>query len=120
MVALLWDVTLGLILTVGVRGRGAHIVVYTDDLDGVAPRTELVAAQEDGEGLAEVGVEGIDDGVERGVCPAKPDKHVEGGGADGAGEVLGTVRLAERNHAVKDEEGQPAAHKHSHDDRERL
>lgn len=118
MVALFWDVTLGLILTVGVRGRGAHVVVNTDDLDGVAPRTEPVAAQQDGEGLAEVSVEGIDDGVERGVCPAEPHKHIEGGGAD-TGEVSGTVRqvrLTEWHHAVKDKEGQPAAHKHSHDD----
>lgn len=119
MVALLWDVTLGLILlTVGVRSRGAHVVVNTDDLDGVAPWAEPVAAQKDGEGLAEVGVEGIDDGVERRVCPAKPHKHIKGGGAD-AGEVRGAVRqvrLTEWNHAVKDEEGQPAAHKNSHDD----
>lgn len=115
MVALLGDVTLGLILlTVGVRSWGAHVVVNTDDLDGVAPWAEPVAAQKDGEGLAEVGVEGIDDGVERRVCPAKPHKHIEGGGAD-AGEVCGTVRLTEWNHAVKDEEGQPAAHKNSHD-----
>lgn len=64
VVALLWDVTLGLILTVWVRGRGTHVVVNTDDLNGVAPRAEPVAAQEDGEGLAEVGIEGIDDGVE--------------------------------------------------------
>lgn len=56
--------TLGLILTVGVRGRATHVVVNAHDLDGVAPWAEPMAAQEDGEGLAEVGIEGINDGVE--------------------------------------------------------
>lgn len=82
VVALLWDVTLGLILTVGVRGRAPHVVVNTDDLNGVAARAEPVASQEDGEGLAEVCVEGIDDGVERRICPAEPHKYIESGGAD--------------------------------------
>lgn len=64
MVALLGDVTLGLILTVGVRVRSAHVVVNTDDLNGIAPWAETVASQQYGEGLAEVSIEGIDDGVE--------------------------------------------------------
>lgn len=113
---------LGLILTVGVGGRATHVVVNTDDLDGIVARAKPVAAQKDGEGLAEVCVEGVDDGVEGGICPTEPHKHVEGSGAD-AGEFCGPVwqvDLTERNHAVQDEEGQPAAHKHTHDDRECL
>lgn len=38
-----------------------------------------MAAQQDGEGLAEIGIEGIDDGVEGGVSPAEPHKYVKGG-----------------------------------------
>lgn len=102
VVALFGNVALGLILAVGVGGRGAHVVVDADNLYGVAPGAQPVAAQEDGEGLAEVSIEGIDDGVEGGVGPAKPHKDIEGGGAD-TGELSGAVweaDLAEWNHAV--------------------
>ena len=46
-----------------------------------------MAAQQDGEGLTEICIEGIDDGVEGGISPAEPHEHVKGGGAD-AGESL--------------------------------
>lgn len=113
---------LGLVLAVGVGGRGAHVVIDANNLYGVAPRAQPVAAQEDGEGLAKVCIKGIDDGIEGGVGPAKPHKYIKGGGAD-TGELSGAiweVDLTERNHAVQDEEGQPAAHKHPHDHRECL
>ena len=79
-----------------------------------------VAAQQDGEGLTEICIEGIDDGVEGGISPAEPHEHVKGGGAD-AGESLPSAwLLAEGNHAVENEEREPAAHKHPHDHREGL
>lgn len=79
-----------------------------------------MAAQQDGEGLAEICIEGIDDGVEGGISPAAPHKHVKHGGAD-AGESYSSARLlTEGHHAVQDEEWEPAAHKHPHDHRQRL
>lgn len=78
-----------------------------------------MTAQQDGERLAEVSIEGIDYGVEWGIGPTEPDKDIEGGGTD-AEEVGALVRVAERNHAVQDKEGQPAAHENAHDDREGL
>lgn len=116
VVALLWDVAFRLILR---SRRRATIVVDTHNLYSVAARAESMATQKDGERLSKVSIEGIDDGVERGVGPAEPDKDIEGRGAD-AQEVRALVRVTERNHAVQDEEGQPAAHENTHDDREGL
>ncbi len=72
------------------------------------------AAQQAGEAPAELGVEGVDDGVERRVAPADPHEHVERGVADAR------LATAERNHAVEHEERQPAAHEHAHDHGQRL
>ena len=66
-VSLLRNELLGLILVADGRRRWWRppIVVDADDLNGIAAAgTEAVAAQQDGERLAEVGVEGVDDGVE--------------------------------------------------------
>lgn len=79
-----------------------------------------MAAQQDGKGLTKICIEGVDDGVEGGISPTKPNKHVKRGGAD-AGESLPSPHvLAEGNHAVKDEKWEPAAHKHPHDHRKCL
>lgn len=112
--ALFRDVALRLIVRSRLR---CPVVINTHNLYSVAPGAESVAAQQDGERLTEVSVEGIDDGVERGVGPTEPDEDIEGGGTD-AREVSALVGVAERNHAVQYKEGQPAAHKHAHDDRQ--
>lgn len=79
-----------------------------------------MAAQQDGKGLTKICIEGVDDGVEGWISPTEPNKHVKRGGAD-AGERFPSPRvLAEGYHAVKDEEREPAAHKHPHDHRQRL
>lgn len=79
-----------------------------------------MTAQQDGEGLAEICIEGIDDGVEGGISPSEPHEHVKRGGAD-AWEILPAARLlAEGHHAVEDEEREPAAYKHAHDHGECL
>ncbi len=116
VVALLGDVALRLILR---SRRRATVVVDTHNLYRVAARAESMAAQQDGERLSEVSIEGIDDRVERRVGPTEPDKDIEGGGTD-AQDVRALVGVTERNHAVQDEEGQPTAHENAHDDREGL
>lgn len=116
VVALLGDVALRLILR---SRRRATVVVDTHNLYRVAAWAESMAAQQNGERLSEVSIEGIDDRVERGVGPTEPDKDIEGGGTD-AQEVRALVGVTERNHAVQDEEGQPTAHENAHDDREGL
>lgn len=73
------------------------------------------AAQENGKSSAKVCIEGIYNGVERRVCPSKPHEDVKGGGTD-----TWKVTLAKWHHAVKDKEGQPATHKHSHYNRQGL
>lgn len=79
-----------------------------------------MAAQQDGKGLTKICIEGVDDGVEGGISPTEPNEHVKRGGAD-AGESPPSPRvLTEGYHAVKDEEWEPAAHKHPHDHRQRL
>ena len=78
---------------------------------------EPVAAQDGGEGLPEVRVEGVDDGVQGGVGPAEPHEDAEGGVADARSRC---VRVTERNHAVQDEEREPAEHEHAHDDGQGL
>ncbi|KAI7801366.1 putative D1B dopamine receptor, partial [Triplophysa rosa] len=79
-------------------------------------------AQQTGETLAELGVERVNDGVERGVGPAEPHEHVERGLADARETRARSAGrfVAERNHAVENEEGQPAAHEHAHDDGQSL
>lgn len=61
VIALFGDVALRLILR---SRRRATIVVDTHNLNSVAARAEPMTAQQDGERLAEVSIEGIDYGVE--------------------------------------------------------
>lgn len=99
------------------------IVVNADSLDGIARQgAEPVAAQQGGECLAEISVEGINDGVEGRIGPSKPYKNIKGGGVNAESLCsLGRLGgLAEGNHAVQHKKWQPAAHKHPHDHRESL
>lgn len=94
-----------------------ELIAYINGLHWSA-RAKLATSQEVGEDLPKVSIEGIDDGVEGGVGPSKPDEDVEGGLTD-AGEPSPGVTgwaLAEGHHAVQNEEGQPAADKDTHDD----
>ena len=67
---------------------------------------EVATAQEAGEGLPELGVEGVDDGVEGGVGPAEPHEDVESRLADARQPRVPVCGwpVAERDHAVQDEE----------------
>lgn len=99
------------------------VVVNADGLDGIARQgAEPVAAQQGGECLAEISVEGINDGVEGRIGPSKPYKNIKGGGINAESLCsLGRLGgLAEGNHAVQHKKWQPAAHKHPHDHREGL
>lgn len=97
------------------------LVAYINSLHW-STRAKLAASQEVGEDLPKVSIEGIDDGVERGVGPTKPDKYIKGGLADAGKTCVGVAwwALAEGNHAVQNEERQPAADKDTHDNRESL
>lgn len=94
------------------------LIAYINSLHW-STRAKLTASQEVGENLSKVSIEGIDDGVKRRVGPTKPDKDIKGGLTDAGEASVGVTgwALAERNHAVQDEERQPAADKDTHDDR---
>lgn len=102
---------------------GGYTIVDGDCLHRVAV-TESVAAQQGGESLAEVRVEGVDDGVEGGVGPAEPNKHIESAATDagqGGCRAAGVGLCLTKGHdAIQDKEWQPAAHEHPHDDRQGL
>lgn len=97
------------------------LVAYIDSLHW-STRAKLTASQEVGEDLSKVSIEGVDDGVERGVGPTEPDEDIKGGLTDAGKASVGVTgwALAEGNHAVQDEEWQPAADKDAHDDGESL
>lgn len=90
--------------------RGAH-----------AARVVLTAVQQAQESLPEFRVESIYDGVQGGVAPAKPHKHIESGVADAVRSLsaIGGLRTgAEGGGAVQEEEGEPAEDKDAHNDAE--
>lgn len=97
------------------------LVAYINSLDW-STRAKLTASQKVGEDLSKVSIKGIDDGIEGGVGPTKPDEDIKGGLTDTGKTSVGITgwALTEGNHAVQDEEWQPAADKDTHDDRERL
>ncbi len=82
-------------------------------------RAEPVAAQNSAEGFAEIRVERVDDRVERWIGPSEPHEDVKSCAAH-AQRVSKSVQVTERHDAVEDEKGQPAEHKHPHDDGKRF
>lgn len=108
----------GLLLQSGVVVVGNQLVAEIHRLHR-GRGAELTAAQNGGKGLPEVCVEGVNDRVQGRVGPAEPHEDIEGGVAD-ARRLSRFVHLTKGNHAVQDEEGQPAEHEHTHDDGQRL
>lgn len=104
---------------------GNQLIAEVDPLHrgfGCATAAAL-AAQEVAESPPEVCVESIDHWIHWRVGPAKPHKDVEGGLSNTewlSFRVLIEAGLAERQQAVQQEEGQPAANKDSHYDRKGL
>lgn len=118
-----WDSSF--LLAGGVTVIGNQLIAIVDPLHrGFRCATAAApAAQEIAESPPEVCIESIDDWIHWRVSPAKPHKDVEGGLADTEWlpvRVLLEAGLAERQQAVQQEEGQPAANKDSHYDRKGL